>query len=170
MKKTYTFRILPLILILILLTGFKVLAQEICNNGIDDDGDGFIDCVDGDCDSDPGCEEILSCSNSLYQVISGVLKIFDPLNSSYVDVGSSSFGSYNGAGYNVEDGYIYAIHQGWPGKTLQLESLSVEPGSEIRMLGVPDPLPWNEEGEKLIIQLPAGKPCEHAFVLKMEME
>ncbi len=28
---------------------------EICNNGIDDDGDGFIDCYDGKCANDPSC-------------------------------------------------------------------------------------------------------------------
>lgn len=28
---------------------------EICNNGIDDDGDGFIDCEDFDCENSPDC-------------------------------------------------------------------------------------------------------------------
>lgn len=28
---------------------------EICNDGIDNDNDGFIDCDDFDCDSDPNC-------------------------------------------------------------------------------------------------------------------
>ncbi|GGD35806.1 MULTISPECIES: hypothetical protein [Flavobacterium] len=31
-------------------------AVEICNNGIDDDGDGFIDCDDFDCNDFPGCD------------------------------------------------------------------------------------------------------------------
>ncbi|WP_375578872.1 VCBS repeat-containing protein [Marivirga tractuosa] len=31
-------------------------AQEICNDGIDNDGDGFIDCFDGDCVSDAACD------------------------------------------------------------------------------------------------------------------
>ena len=30
-----------------------VQAQEICNNGIDDDNDGYIDCFDSDCSSFP---------------------------------------------------------------------------------------------------------------------
>lgn len=30
-------------------------AQEICDNGLDDDGDGLIDCADPDCGSDPSC-------------------------------------------------------------------------------------------------------------------
>ena len=29
--------------------------NEICNDGIDNDGDGFTDCDDFDCDSDPNC-------------------------------------------------------------------------------------------------------------------
>jgi gliding motility-associated-like protein len=32
-------------------------AQEICNNGRDDDGDGFVDCYDGDCSDDVNCED-----------------------------------------------------------------------------------------------------------------
>ncbi|ADR23160.1 hypothetical protein MATR_29910 [Marivirga tractuosa] len=31
-------------------------AQEICDDGIDNDGDGFIDCFDGDCVSDAACD------------------------------------------------------------------------------------------------------------------
>ena len=53
-------------------------AQEICDNGIDDDNDGLIDCVDPDCENYAQCDNIISCSNSLYQVISGELRIFDP--------------------------------------------------------------------------------------------
>jgi hypothetical protein len=33
-----------------------VLGTEICNNGIDDDDDGLIDCQDPDCASFPGCQ------------------------------------------------------------------------------------------------------------------
>jgi hypothetical protein len=32
-----------------------VPQQEICGNGIDDDGDGALDCADADCSSYPGC-------------------------------------------------------------------------------------------------------------------
>ena len=31
------------------LTAVQLYAQEICNNGRDDDNDGFIDCYDTDC-------------------------------------------------------------------------------------------------------------------------
>ena len=30
-------------------------SVEICNDGIDNDGDGFTDCDDTDCDSDSSC-------------------------------------------------------------------------------------------------------------------
>ena len=33
-----------------LCTALSVSAQEICNNGIDDDGDGIIDFDDGECE------------------------------------------------------------------------------------------------------------------------
>lgn len=34
---------------------FSASAQEICANGLDDDGDGFIDCFDGDCAKEVVC-------------------------------------------------------------------------------------------------------------------
>ena len=37
--------------------------SEICNNGIDDDGDGVIDCADSDCIGDPLCSST-SCTES----------------------------------------------------------------------------------------------------------
>lgn len=87
----------------------KTNAQvEICQNQVDDDGDGLFDCADPDC-IDANCELAIPCSNTLYQVISGVLNKFNPITSSYEVVGDSQMGSYNGAGYNVQDGYIYAI-------------------------------------------------------------
>ena len=38
--------------------------SEICNNGIDDDGDGLVDCEDSDCDDDPDCD-VPECTNDL---------------------------------------------------------------------------------------------------------
>lgn len=55
---------IQLILILLLFIGFSScslddddgdIKMEICNNNIDDDGDGQIDCDDGDCAEDDNC-------------------------------------------------------------------------------------------------------------------
>jgi large repetitive protein len=47
----------PLLLLFLLMMGFtSVMAQEICNNGKDDDGDGFIDCFDSDCSANSLCD------------------------------------------------------------------------------------------------------------------
>ena len=40
-----------------ILTVSQVFSQEICTNGIDDDGDGFIDCYDGECSGGPSCAD-----------------------------------------------------------------------------------------------------------------
>ena len=72
--------------------------------------------------------------------------------------------------YTVKEPYVYAIHQGWPGKELELNNLEIKPGSEIKMLGVKEPLVWKTESNSIIIKLPSEKPCEHAFVLKMELD
>lgn len=48
-----------------------------------------------------------ACTGDIYQVQSGQLRIFDPTTSTYTNIGSNQ-GSYNGAGYNVVDGYAYA--------------------------------------------------------------
>ena len=49
------------------------------------------------------------CSTNLYQVVKGKdLKVLDPSTGTYTSLGSASV-SYNGAGFNYEDGYIYGI-------------------------------------------------------------
>ncbi|MEM9258843.1 MAG: VCBS repeat-containing protein, partial [Bacteroidota bacterium] len=50
-------RLSPLFVILLFFSGISPLkAQEICNNGRDDDGDGLIDCFDEECSGMMGCE------------------------------------------------------------------------------------------------------------------
>ncbi len=39
-------------------------VSEDCTNGVDDDGDGFIDCLDSDCATDPACPET-DCTNGV---------------------------------------------------------------------------------------------------------
>jgi hypothetical protein len=38
-------------------TDCPALVPEICDDGIDNDGDGFTDCADRDCGTEPGCKE-----------------------------------------------------------------------------------------------------------------
>jgi hypothetical protein len=42
---------------------------EICNNGVDDDFDGFIDCYDGSCANDPACDGIFLGNDATCQAI-----------------------------------------------------------------------------------------------------
>ncbi|MGB3947816.1 MAG: PKD domain-containing protein [Bacteroidia bacterium] len=44
-----------ILFILFIFTHYTFFAQEICNNGIDDDGDGFVDCYDSQCSGNADC-------------------------------------------------------------------------------------------------------------------
>lgn len=48
-----------------------------------------------------------TCSGNIYQVQSGQLRIFDPITSTYQNVGAVQ-PAYNATGYNVNDNYVYA--------------------------------------------------------------
>ena len=52
------------------------------------------------------------CDGNIYQVQSGQLRIFDPITSSYINVGPQN-GSYNATGFNVLDNYAYASQGDW---------------------------------------------------------
>lgn len=47
-----------------------------------------------------------SCDGNIFQVQSGQLRVFDPILSTYVDIGSPN-GSYNGVGFNTLDNFAY---------------------------------------------------------------
>jgi len=65
---------LPLILIVI---STQIIAQETsCTDGIDNDGDGLIDCADGDCDI-AGVEEDCNCDDGIDNDGDGVIDIND---------------------------------------------------------------------------------------------
>lgn len=52
--------------------------EEICDNGIDDDGDGFKDCADPDCIDFPGCEPEEICDNKIDDDGDGLVDCDDP--------------------------------------------------------------------------------------------
>lgn len=55
-------------------------------------------------------QDSFTCESNLYQVVSGKdLKKLNPVTGAYEHVGTSSI-LYNGAGFNVEDGYIYGMN------------------------------------------------------------
>ncbi len=67
---------------------------------------------------------------------------------------------------------LYAITLDWPeGNNLVVKSLGPDSGIRVkgvRLLGHEAPTRWAQTDTGLQVRLPAQKPCEHAFVLKIE--
>lgn len=74
--------------------------------------------------------------------------------------------------FTAKDDVIYAICLGWPSEPVTIgtmKTLYAEEIAGVSMLGVEQPLTWSfnrQEGLRVIP--PAQKPCEDAFVLKIE--
>src|SRR5450759_732948 len=68
---------------------------------------------------------------------------------------------------------LYAICLGWPGDggTLTIRSLAAGRAPEqlqaVSLLGYDGPLDWSRTPDGLVVRLPANKPCDHAYVLKL---
>ena len=72
--------------------------------------------------------------------------------------------------------FVYAICTTWPGQKFSSSLIKPETGSSITMLGYENnPLEWNWEKGELNVILPASiqkemnRPCENAWVLKIEI-
>ena len=71
---------------------------------------------------------------------------------------------------------LYAICLGWPGREALIKSLgsgsplSARQIAQIRLLGAQEPLMWSQDRSGLRIQLPAVKPCDHAFAYKIVLQ
>ncbi len=73
--------------------------------------------------------------------------------------------------YTLKGDTLYAIVLGWPGEYATLETLKRLYPAEIksvRMLGGDQALAWKLTSEGLVIKTPDNKPCEHAYVFKIE--
>lgn len=81
--------------------------------------------------------------------------------------------------FTVKDNILYAIALGWPGEKIKIHSLkrleeelsiywSEKDIKSIKMLGVDKELDWHFADDGLIINTPDKKPCEHAFVFRIE--
>ncbi|HLV79037.1 MAG TPA: alpha-L-fucosidase, partial [Chthonomonadaceae bacterium] len=75
--------------------------------------------------------------------------------------------------FTTKGGALYAILLGWPadGKVV-LRSLARLPGTTgrvtgARLLGSPGAVSWVHDENGLTVVLPAAKPCDHAYVLKL---
>ena len=69
---------------------------------------------------------------------------------------------------------LYAIVLGWPqsgevtirslGSNLRLYNRDIE---AVHMLGAAEPLAWSRDPDGLRVKLPADRPCDHAFALRI---
>jgi len=81
--------------------------------------------------------------------------------------------------FTVKDNTLYAIFLDWPGDEAKIRSLrrfeeelsihwEKRDIKRISMLGTKSELDWFFTDDALIIKTPQKKPCEHAFVFKIE--
>jgi len=70
--------------------------------------------------------------------------------------------------------YVYAIHIGWPGENFTTRSVRAVKGSQISMLGVDQPLEWEQDNATLRVSIPPAiadhKPCQQAYAFKIVAE
>jgi len=56
--------------VILFLISFRAFSQESnCGDGIDNDGDGFIDCYDNNCSSNPTCKDFFIGGDKLCQAV-----------------------------------------------------------------------------------------------------
>jgi alpha-L-fucosidase len=73
----------------------------------------------------------------------------------------------------TKDGAIYVIGLDWPaeGQTIIVRSLAAGQAPDkigsVRLLGFGGSLKWERSTEGLKVELPAKKPCEYAYILKI---
>ena len=72
---------------------------------------------------------------------------------------------------------LYAITLAWPENgSVTIQSLATDSAlfqhtiEKVELLGVKEPLHWSRDRSGLVIDVPAHKPCEHAFVFQITSE
>jgi alpha-L-fucosidase len=64
---------------------------------------------------------------------------------------------------------LYAIHEGWPGESLTITLLpSTVKVSKVELLGEDKTLQFTQDGQGLKVQMPAQKPCDYAYALRIQ--
>jgi alpha-L-fucosidase len=73
--------------------------------------------------------------------------------------------------------FVFAVLTEWPGRELALKSVRPRERSRVAMLGSDAVLRWRFDSDRGTVislpeslQLPANRPCEHAWTLKFEVE
>jgi alpha-L-fucosidase len=73
--------------------------------------------------------------------------------------------------FTVKGDVLYAILLGWPGEQVSIEALkSLYPAEvqSVKMLGVDQELEWALDRGGMTIKTHGIKPCDHAYVLKIQ--
>lgn len=79
--------------------------------------------------------------------------------------------------FTQKGGNVYAIAMGWPkDATLRIRALgrrgqgklALGEAAKLTLIGSSSPLSWSQEDEALIVHLPEEKPCQYAYVIKIE--
>jgi alpha-L-fucosidase len=71
--------------------------------------------------------------------------------------------------------FAYAIYKEWPGRSVTLKGIRANVGATITMLGVTEPLKWEQSEQGLTISIPEklqdekARPCEYAWVIKIPL-
>ena len=69
---------------------------------------------------------------------------------------------------------LYAICMEWPGESAAIKTLGLNgklyPNTikSISLIGSKETLSWKQTPDALVVQLPKQKPCDYAYVLKIE--
>ena len=74
--------------------------------------------------------------------------------------------------FTVKGNALYATCLGWPGNECTIRSLAAggrlaEQIAAVSMLGSEESLSWSRDENGLTVQMPAERPCDHAYVIKI---
>nr|WP_299381117.1 alpha-L-fucosidase [Allomuricauda sp.] len=79
--------------------------------------------------------------------------------------------------FTLNKNILYATCLGWPGNDFEIESLGLNSTKKyglkikkVSMLGSDETLRWEQNSNYLKVSKPSKKPCDHAYVLKIETD
>jgi alpha-L-fucosidase len=77
--------------------------------------------------------------------------------------------------FTCKDDALYAVLLDWPtdGRVVLAEFAEGRPATritDVQLLGCSTKIAWKTTADGLQVQLPSGKPCEHAWTLKIMVD